>query len=348
MTKTIPYLFLLLILLISFSCQEVILGPDEENTPQNNFDLMWQDFDLHYALFEVRQRNWDSIYTVFDARIDDSMSDEDLFESLKEMINYLDDTHCYIYNPYTKEYYESGSALNLEAIDLFSLDLLQEKYVDGYTNLSENVEFAYGQIKDKDIGYIYINGMGGIEPDQIDVILDEIRDHAAIILDLRLNGGGSDLFSARVAGAFADKDTLIYTVQNRNGVEHDDFDDKLEYYTEAIGEVYTKPVVVLTDRFTVSAAEIFLLHMNAFDHVTQIGDYTSGDFSDVGNGRFLPNGWYYAYSIQKFLLPDGSSLDGIGHKPDIYIKNTLDNMANKEDKVIERAFQFLFEEYGIK
>jgi len=53
----------------------------------------------------------------------------------------------------------------------------------------------------------------------------------------------------------------------------------------------------------VSAAEIFLLQMNAFDHVVQMGDYTAGDFSDGSMRRFLPNGWEYQYSVQMFLQP---------------------------------------------
>ena len=64
---------------------------------------------------------------------------------------------------------------------------------------------------------------------------------------------------------------------------------------------------------TMSAAETLLLHLKAFSQVTQIGDTTAGDFSACGMRRFLPNGWQYQYSIMMTLLPDGRSLDGIGH-----------------------------------
>ena len=100
-------------------------------------------------------------------------------------------------------------------------------------------------------------------------------------------------------------------------------------------------MVVLTDEFTVSAGEIFTLNMRSFEQVTHIGDTTAGAHSDVGPARFLPNGWTYEYSIMKYLLPDGSSLEGMGIAPDIYIQNTMQDIGNGEDKVLEYAIEYL-------
>lgn len=88
--------------------------------------------------------------------------------------------------------------------------------------------------------------------------------------------------------------------------------------------------------------------MNAFDQVIQMGDYTAGDFSDGSMRRFLPNGWEYRYSVQMFLQPDGKSLDGVGHQPDVFIKNTIADIAAGNDKVMEKAFDYLLKEYDIK
>ncbi|MEN0050775.1 MAG: peptidase, partial [Bacteroidota bacterium] len=83
-------------------------------------------------------------------------------------------------------------------------------------------------------------------------------------------------------------------------------------------------------------------------HITQIGDTTAGDLSDVSNRHFLPNGWSYQFSHQMYLLPDGTSLDGIGHIPDVYIKNEKSDIETGNDLVLERAFEYLFETYGIE
>lgn len=302
-------------------------------------------------MFQVRGWDWDSIYQEYKPLISDQTSDADLYRYFSEMIEYLDDTHTWIASP-DFDYYESGSALNAQAEDEFSLDLIKDKYVENYQKVDgipDGLEFAYGNLKDKNIGYIYMNGMDEADPNKIDGVVDALKDYDAIIFDIRNNGGGTDSFSKRIAGAFADGSHLAYTVETRNGPEHDDFDEKTEFYAEPVGDnQYLKPVMILTDRYTVSAAEIFLLHMKEFEHIVQIGDSTSGDFSDTSSDRFLPNGWVYGYSIMQFLLPDGSSLDGIGNVPDVYIKNTEADIDAENDLVMERTFEYLFETYGIQ
>ena len=49
-----------------------------------------------------------------------------------------------------------------------------------------------------------------------------------------------------------------------------------------------------------------------------------------------------------FLLPDGSSLDGIDHIPDVYAKNTITDLNSGTDKVLERGIQYLFDTYEIE
>lgn len=35
------------------SCSDILLGKDEDNNPENVFELFWTDFDQHYSLFEM-------------------------------------------------------------------------------------------------------------------------------------------------------------------------------------------------------------------------------------------------------------------------------------------------------
>lgn len=128
-----------------------------------------------------------------------------------------------------------------------------------------------------------------------------------------------------------------------------DFDTPTSWFTNPEGSFqFKKPVILLTDRFTASGAEIFSLNMRAFEYVTVMGDSTAGDFSDISNTRFLPNGWVYTYSPQLYLTPTGQSLEGIGIVPEIYIKNTKDDIEAGNDLVLEEAIQYLFDEYGIE
>ena len=91
--------FLLFITLLCCGCQQLILGEDEPNDPENNFEIFWNDIDAHYGLFTVRGWDWDSIYTEYRPRVSPATTDEELFAVFAEMVEYLDDAHTFIYWP---------------------------------------------------------------------------------------------------------------------------------------------------------------------------------------------------------------------------------------------------------
>jgi len=340
-------LFILSLFLFS-SCVSNILDEDEPMTQTNNFEIFWNDFNEHYSLFNVRNINWNELYDVYRLQVTDEISDEELWKILSNLIEHLDDGHTELHDGNGNSY-SSGNALNKKAEDEISEELIISKYLDVVTEIPSEGRLAYSKIKNKNIGYIYLGVMRGENAAVIDNVIEKLENSEAIIFDLRQNQGGDDRYSARIARAFSDGKHFVYTEQTRNGLDYDDFDEKKEFYTEYDAEKsYLKPVIVLTDRATISAAETFLLHMKSFKHVVQVGDTTAGDFSVTSNIRFLPNAWHYNYSIQKVLLPNGESLDGIGHVPDVYIKNTEADIKGSNDKVIEKAVQYLFDEYGIE
>ncbi|MFK7970331.1 MAG: S41 family peptidase [Bacteroidia bacterium] len=351
MKKFINIALSLSLISLLFGCEKLVLGPDENNDPVNNFEIFWGDFDKRYGLFEARDWDWDSVYQVYQPKVTDQTTDLELFSYFAEMIEYLDDSHTAFIAPELSRFHISGNTLDELSRKQFSLDLVTQQYVDAYQNIDgvpEELEFGFGDVRGKNIGYIYLSAMDESDPDRIDQAIAAHLDKDAIIVDIRNNDGGRDQFSDRIAGAFADGEKLVWTVETRDGPEHNDFDEPYPWYTKPADAPYLKPVILLTNRAAVSAAETFGLQMKSFAHVTQIGDSTAGDFSDVSPDRFLPNGWVYSMSMQQFLLPDGSSLDGIGLVPDIQITNTEADIAAGNDKVMERAFQFLFDEYGIE
>ena len=337
----------ILALIILSSCTKTIIGEDESNSKRNNFEILWNDFDQHYSLFAVRSINWDNLYDTYQPQVNENQSDEELWDVFSSLIEYLDDSHTVLYDGNGNSY-RSGYALNEQSISEISEELINTKYIEEITAVTSEDDLLYAKIQYKNIGYIYLGSMDGANPSVIDNVVAELETYDAIILDIRQNTGGDDRYSARIAQSFSDGKHLVYTVETRNGPDHNDFDAKTEYFTQFNeNDTYTKPVIVLTDRKTISAGEIFLLHMKAFNNVTQIGDTTAGDFSTVSNMRFLPNGWHYQYSIQKFLLPNGESLDGIGHIPDVYVKNTKADIEAGNDTVIDTAIDYLFSEYGV-
>ena len=338
---------LLLFLLIgglTAGCEKMILGSDEPNDPEHNFELLWNDFDEHYALFEVKNINWDSLYTVYRPMVTSNTTDEELWNIITQMLDELDDEHVKIKipadNPEDYVIFGSGEDKNQHALEEFSIQLIAGEYVEALYQKYDY--FSFGKLYDHNIGYIHLIAMLGMDPSVVYKALDELGDVDAIIVDVRNNIGGADEYSSGFAEGFSDGEHFLYTVQTRNGPAYSDFDSPVEVFTQSkTANSFNKPVVLLTDEYTISAGEIFTMNMRAFEHVTHIGDTTAGAHSDVGPARFLPNGWTYEYSTMKYLMPDGRSLEGIGIAPDIFIQNTKEDIENSKDKVLDFAIDFL-------
>ncbi len=338
-----------IIIILFSSCKELVLGDEPQNNPTAIFETVWTDFDEHYSLFEVRNTNWDSLKMIYQSQVNSNTTNTQLWNVLTNMLEHLDDSHTVLFSENDTDHYISGFSVNEQSKLEYSKSLITTKYLDFRTVLTTEENISYGKIKTKDIGYIYLGAEGGKDDTKIDEVIDTLKNHKAIILDLRQNTGGDDRYGERIAGVFADNENLVYTVQTRNGINHYDFDTKTNHFSKKQGdEQYLKPLIVLTDRRTISAGEVMLLHLKTYNLVTQIGDSTAGDFSTTSNRRFLPNGWSYQYSIQKFLLPNGQSLHGIGNIPDVYVRNTQADITAQNDKVIEKAIDYLWTTYGIQ
>jgi carboxyl-terminal processing protease len=348
MKKTV---ILCLVALLLTACEEALLGTEEVNTPEHNFDLLWQDFDQHYSLFYIKNTNWDALYDEYRPLVDENTTPKRLWEIMTSMLEVLNDSHTALYFENDRSSFASGYTLNEIAIkEEFNLGLIKNKYTDPLTRIESEEDLLYGKVKNKDIGYIFLRKTDGQNPEAaMDEVISALNTHKAIILDLRTNAGGYAYYSKIIAGAFSDGEHFIGTVQVRNGPNHGDFDEKTNEVTTKTGaEQFLKPVIVLTDRATMSGGEYLTLHMRSFGQVTHIGDTTAGDLGATGLRRFLPNGWSYTYSIKMFLTPDGKTLDGIGIVPQVYVKNTNADIGSGHDKVMEKAIEYLFETYGIE
>jgi tetratricopeptide (TPR) repeat protein len=131
---------------------------------------------------------------------------------------------------------------------------------------------------------------------------------------------------------------ITYT---RNGPEHDDFTPPKYWYVEPNGPIqFTQPVILLTHRFSVSAAENFALAMRVLPHVTVVGDATSGVFADVYGDR-LPNGWQFRCSYKLFVDHTGFCWEGIGVPADIRQINTKEDIQQERDRVLELAMDLI-------
>lgn len=329
------HLILVLLAVLSWSCEEILLEATPENRPQQNFDLLWQSFDRHYSFFELKNIDWDSTYAVYRPLVTHSISDEELLVILGEMLLSLEDGHVNLYTPLGAVAYDFTAGFPVNA------PILAPDYLE--TRTDPNPVLFYGKIKGENIGYLYIDNFGEQESlyKAIDRVLEELGDSSAFVVDVRSNGGGSDGNSDLIASRFADRKRLYERIKYRNGPEHNDFTEWIDRYIEPAGpRQFLQPVAVLTNRSTFSAAEAFVLAMRILPHVTVIGGRTGG-----GSGnpiyRELPNGWAYRLSNWVIATPEGETYEQTGLLPDLEVNITRRDSLAGRDAILEAAVEYL-------
>lgn len=340
--KNIMFLIVLFSTLLFTACEKPGIA-QENNTPINNFERIWQDFDQYYGLFEVKQIKWDSMYQVYRPQIDDQMNDEEFYNIITSMLAPLHDNHVSLIPvnsplPRWSNDFENG----LPKYDhLLDLDLLKSKYLKDFKEFGP---LGYGWVQGYNVGYIHITSFENSTKPYAKVLDDAIstfKNADGIIVDIRDNPGGFDPTVQYVAGRFANENKRYMTTRKRNGPKHTDFTATTEWYVSPTGSTqFTKPVLLLTTRFTQSGGETFTLAMKELSNVTLVGDTTSGAFSD-NIYRDLYNGWIFSISVGDYRAADGRSYEGTGIAPDVQIVNTRENVLAGQDRVLERAIEIL-------
>lgn len=305
------------------------------SAPEENFQRLWETFDRNYALFGAKKIDWNALYRLYRPRVTPQTTDDELFDTMASLLAHLNDNHVRISS--STRAFQSGILGEMKMED-FSLDLVKEKYLGAKVQQRMGGVFHYGWLTNS-IGYFHFRGFGRIEETRsvIDEIIREFKDAAAIVVDVRANGGGDDRVGKLIADRFADAKRLYMKTRIRNGPRHGDFTSWKFWHVEPGGPAqFTKPVILLTHRFSVSAAENFALAMRVLPHVTVVGDATSGVFADVYGDR-LPNGWRFSVSFKEFVDHTGFCWEGIGVPADIRQINTKADIERKRDKALELA-----------
>jgi carboxyl-terminal processing protease len=317
--------------------------------PEHNFEFLWKTYDANYALFKAKHIDWLALYNIYRPQVTPKTTDDELFAIISRMLGHLNDNHIQFRSKTPERIFSAGYLWDLMGKGgmakfraLMSQRPVPEKYFKRPLKETGNAFFAYGWIDDK-IGYFHFKGFmdNQISANAIDEIMAEFKDADAIVVDVRRNGGGDDRVGKLIADRFADKKRLYMTTQDRNGPKHDDFDPKRHFFAEPGGPIqFTKTVILLTNRLSVSAAENFTLAMRILPHVTVVGDFTSGCFADMRPFK-LPNGWDASYSMNLFLDQNGMCWEGVGVPPDIKVRCDYDEAVLEKDPTLETAISLI-------
>lgn len=330
-----PSTALLFILLIGSSCRKVFFKPEPESNPTALFEYLWQDFNHHYGPMNERKIDWQNVYMEYEPFVSDNISDDSLFSILSLMLAEFDDGHVNLIAPNRKVFNSNFIRNNKIDDGLFNLDNIKKNYLEGNFKSLDDNGYVYGTIRGYNLGYIYFDYVA----DNFFVLNDFLNQYAAadgIIIDMRHNQGGDFTFGFSAMQRLTDQKRLVFNSRTKNGTGPDDFTAWYDWHLEPGGNFFNKPIVVLTDRFTISAGERTVMALKTLPNAIQLGDTTCGAISTM-IGREMANGWYYSIATQNTLMFDGKSYEGIGLIPDEYFKNRQEDVNAGFDRLLEKA-----------
>lgn len=329
--QIIPILF---ILLFAISCKkeddQVYITP-----PTQLLDNVWSDFDKTYPYFTHKKIDWDSVYSVYSVKINDSTSAGKIFDIIGEMTLTLRDVHVNLSSPYG--YYQYSKKQNYpenppdNAINYLS-DIVMENTIS-----------KFGIIKNSNYAYLRVSSLSGnsSEYSLAASVLDSINNNDALIIDIRSNGGGNEINGRTIAGRFVSSDTHYKYSRVRTGSGWDDFSSWNKSYFKSNDFLnFDKPVVLLTNRRVYSSAELFVLMLQTNPNLIIVGDTTGGASANPAK-RIMSNGWQYRVSTWQAASLDYTLIEDNGIAPDHYVTMDETSIISGKDLILEKAIEVL-------
>ena len=189
----------------------------------------------------------------------------------------------------------------------------------------------------QELGDLLIWKMPGfnLSPDEVDAMMDKVRTHKALILDLRDNPGGDEETLLRLIGDLFDKDVKVGVIQRRK-------ETKPLIARSRGDKAFKGQLIVLVDAASGSSAEVLARVVQLEKRGVVIGDRTEGAVMrarvyqhEVGVTRAA----FFAVSVTdaNLLMGDGKSLENVGVTPDEIKLPTGADLASMRDPVLAYA-----------
>lgn len=182
------------------------------------------------------------------------------------------------------------------------------------------------------IGIIYLsNIMGKRAANDFDGIIKGTNNTNGIIIDLRNNYGGIIANAMQMANLMLTNE-MILSIKSRNGDEYQIYADNEKIFKD-------KPVVILIDRNTASAAEVLAGTLRNNINAILIGEKSFGK-SSIQQVIPMQNGTGLIITSNKYILPDGKDINNKGLIPDITV-NKKSTKNNSKDIQLQEAVKLI-------
>lgn len=197
------------------------------------------------------------------------------------------------------------------------------------------VQMSVHPVGNHKVGVLDIPGFYVGLTDDVKVQLQKLqKQHVdSIVIDLRTNGGGALTEAVSLTGLFIPSGPVVQVRDNTGTLRQDSDEDGLVYYKG--------PLVVLVDRFSASASEIFSAAMQDYGRAIIIGEPTFGKGTvqqyrslDRIYDKMLRPDWpalgSVQYTIQKFYRINGGSTQRKGVTPDLVMPTGIQTIKTGE------------------
>ncbi|MBT2894259.1 S41 family peptidase, partial [Streptomyces sp. McG2] len=204
--------------------------------PLAAFDVFWQSFEENYPFFSAKGIDWHALRDQYRPRVHAKTTRDQLHAVFSEMVKPLYDAHVAVEDgDRVFAQVRPGTVLPTQELDTKVKKFIVTHDLKGARNLQD---FANGRITYADLpggqGYLRISGFGGYAGDgapyaaqlaeldrALDTVLDQERTQRlkGLVIDVRINGGGSDALGIHIAGHLTDTPYRAYSRRARNHPE---------------------------------------------------------------------------------------------------------------------------------
>ncbi|WP_455813027.1 carboxy terminal-processing peptidase [Pseudomonas graminis] len=197
------------------------------------------------------------------------------------------------------------------------------------------VKMTVHNVGTQKVGVLDIPGFYVGLTDDVKVQLQKLQKQNvdSIVIDLRTNGGGALTEAVSLSGLFIPGGPVVQVRDNNGKIRQDSDNDGVTYYKGAL--------VVLVDRFSASASEIFAAAMQDYGRALIVGEPTFGkgtvqqyrSLNRIYDQMLRPE-WpalgSVQYTIQKFYRINGGSTQRKGVTPDLLMPTGVEAVETGE------------------
>jgi hypothetical protein len=217
------------------------------------------------------------------------------------------------------------------------------------------------RILNKDIGYIKIDSFNYSNfVEDFNTAFEEIRVTEGLIIDLRNNFGGDYTLSAQeVISKFISQRKVTSYKQFKNsnlfhiyGYNRPHYPGRIDYQAEyyplipvkckPANQLYEKPVILLTNGYHFSAADMFITAFYDLNIGKIVGRLTKvSSFGQPIRFKNPWNDWQTGISVMNKLSPKKKTVRKMNIEPDIYVALTKEEITGEDDPILNSAIDSL-------